>query len=167
MKIREKITFVFNCYDFDESGNVTIDELTLSMKSTLTGLVKLTKDSSCPSEASLEEVSMKAFAHAGKHMEMQISLSEFIAFCEATPEIVEWLVIMMIQGRMQGWRSTKLVASSRSTNTFRLQGNVHTMNENARIIRLNIESDRLCMLSEDLTTSTVRTIVRGEKRRQE
>ena len=48
---------------------------------------------------------------------------------------------------------------------FRLQGDVHTMNENARIIKLNIENDRLCMLSEDLTTSTVRTMVRGEKTR--
>lgn len=50
---------VFNCYDFNESSEITIDELTLSLKSTLTGLCKMTVKNACPTEAELEQVSIK------------------------------------------------------------------------------------------------------------
>ena len=37
MDFDSKIDFVFNCYDFDESGELTVDEMTLSFKSTIIG----------------------------------------------------------------------------------------------------------------------------------
>lgn len=37
----EKMNFVFTCYDFDESGELSLDEMTLSLKSTVTGLCKV------------------------------------------------------------------------------------------------------------------------------
>lgn len=43
----------FECYDFDESGELTIDEMTLSFKSTLTGLCKISGVPP-PDEAELE-----------------------------------------------------------------------------------------------------------------
>ena len=49
MNIDDKIKFMFDCYDFDESGMLTIDEMTLSLKSTITGLAKLA-GVECPSE---------------------------------------------------------------------------------------------------------------------
>ncbi|KAF1785127.1 EF-Hand 1, calcium-binding site [Phytophthora cactorum] len=41
MPIPQKLTFVYNCYDFNETGQLSLDELTLAFKSTLTGLCKL------------------------------------------------------------------------------------------------------------------------------
>ena len=41
MTIRDKLEYVFNCYDFDGSQQLTIDEVTLAMKCTLSGLCKL------------------------------------------------------------------------------------------------------------------------------
>ena len=35
---------LFNIYDFDESGELTIDEITLCLKSTLSGLAKVSND---------------------------------------------------------------------------------------------------------------------------
>ena len=55
MDIDDKILFVFNCYDFDESGELTIDEMTLSMKSTLTGLAKLS-DIKTPKELGITTI---------------------------------------------------------------------------------------------------------------
>ena len=82
MDIEDKILFVFNCYDFDESGilfcrfkfldklliiiiiiplgELTIDEMTLSMKSTLTGLAKIT-DIKTPKELELEAISQSEY----------------------------------------------------------------------------------------------------------
>ena len=48
---------VFNCYDFDGSKELTIDEMTLSMKSTLTGLCKLS-GITCPTETTLELIAI-------------------------------------------------------------------------------------------------------------
>lgn len=82
---------VFNCYDFDESGQITIDELTLAMKSTLTGLCKVSLANPCPSEARLEEVAIQAFQMSKKPMENQVTLQEVLDFCDATPELSGWI----------------------------------------------------------------------------
>ncbi|OQR90411.1 microtubule-associated protein [Thraustotheca clavata] len=91
MTIPQKITFVYNCYDFNESGEITIDELTLSMKSTLTGLCKLSIARPCPTEVMLEEVALQAFQRADKHPDKCITLPEFIKYCETTPEVNGWI----------------------------------------------------------------------------
>ncbi|OQR86640.1 microtubule-associated protein [Achlya hypogyna] len=91
MTVPQKITFVYNCYDFNESGEITIDELTLSMKSTLTGLCKLSVARPCPTEVMLEEIALHAFQRAGKHPDKYITLPEFIKYCETTPEVNGWV----------------------------------------------------------------------------
>ncbi|RHY48235.1 hypothetical protein DYB30_010166 [Aphanomyces astaci] len=91
MTIPQKITFVYNCYDFNESGEITIDELTLAMKSTLTGLCKLSIGRSCPTELVLEEIALFAFRKAGKHPDKCITLPEYIKYCETTPEVNTWV----------------------------------------------------------------------------
>ncbi|KAF0683188.1 Aste57867_24752 [Aphanomyces stellatus] len=104
MTIPQKITFVYNCYDFNESGEITIDELTLAMKSTLTGLCKLCMGRSCPTEIVLEEIALFAFRRAGapllmlysqrplgKHPDKTITLPEYIKYVETTPEVNTWV----------------------------------------------------------------------------
>ena len=53
MSTRDKLEFVLNAYDFDGSQELTIDEVTLAMKSTLTGLCKMSEDA-IPREEVLE-----------------------------------------------------------------------------------------------------------------
>ncbi|KAH9157942.1 hypothetical protein AeRB84_000261 [Aphanomyces euteiches] len=91
MTIAQKITFVYNCYDFNESGEITIDELTLAMKSTLTGLCKLSIGKTCPTELVLEEIALYAFKKAGKHPDKCITLPEYIKYVETTPEVNTWM----------------------------------------------------------------------------
>ncbi|CAM9719268.1 unnamed protein product, partial [Discosporangium mesarthrocarpum] len=60
MGVIDKLEFLFNCYDFDSSCRLTIDEMTLAMKSTVTGLCKLSGDT-CPRDSEIETMSMDAF----------------------------------------------------------------------------------------------------------
>ena len=43
MDIPDKVSYTFGCYDFDESDALTIDEMTLALKSTVTGLCKISQ----------------------------------------------------------------------------------------------------------------------------
>lgn len=52
----QKLDFVFNLYDFDESGEMTVDEMTLALKSTAIGLAKITNEEP-PTEADVEVLS--------------------------------------------------------------------------------------------------------------
>jgi hypothetical protein len=54
----------FRCYDFDESNELTVDEMTLSLKSTLAGLAKLT-GLEPPDDLELEDIAQLASATGG------------------------------------------------------------------------------------------------------
>ena len=90
MSTIETLEFVFNCYDFDGSKELTIDEMTLSMKSTLTGLCKLSGDV-CPTETTLELVAIDAFEKADKTGDNKITLQEFLDYCSESPETRSFL----------------------------------------------------------------------------
>ncbi|KAL4103022.1 hypothetical protein PRIC1_006759 [Phytophthora ramorum] len=92
MPIPQKLTFVYNCYDFNETGQLSLDELTLAFKSTLTGLCKLCVGVSCPTELVLEDLVHHAFQKAQKPgMDDFLSLPEFLRFAETTPELTSWV----------------------------------------------------------------------------
>lgn len=83
---------MYNCYDFNETGQISIDELTLALKSTLTGLCKLTSGVVCPTELVLEEIALHAFHKAQKNgPDDCITLHEFLKFAETTPEMTSWV----------------------------------------------------------------------------
>ena len=52
----QKLEFMFRIYDFDESGELTADEMTLALKSTAIGLAKVTNEEP-PTEADVEVLS--------------------------------------------------------------------------------------------------------------
>jgi Ca2+-binding EF-hand superfamily protein len=90
MSTLETLEFVFNCYDFDGSKELTIDEMTLSMKSTLTGLCKLS-GITCPTETTLELIAIDAFEKADKNGDNKITLQEFLEYCSENPETKSWI----------------------------------------------------------------------------
>ena len=61
----EKMQFVFTCYDFDESGELTLDETTLSLKSTITGLCKISGNP-IPTLADFEAIAKLVFLSCEK-----------------------------------------------------------------------------------------------------
>jgi|Transcript_9124 Ca2+-binding EF-hand superfamily protein len=63
MSARDKLEFVFTCFDFDGAGQLSVDEVTLAFRCALTGLCKLTGEV-CPCEEELEVVAMRAFSSA-------------------------------------------------------------------------------------------------------
>ena len=67
-----------------------IDELTLVLKSSITGLAKLSGIDP-PDEARLERIAQDAFAKNGKHKDHRITKNEFVSYCDSTPEVASWL----------------------------------------------------------------------------
>ena len=61
MSARDKLEFVFTCFDFDGAGQLSVDEITLAFRCTLMGLCKITGEV-CPCEEELEVVAMRAFS---------------------------------------------------------------------------------------------------------
>ena len=90
LEIREKANFCFTCYDFDESGEITIDEMILLLKSCASGLCKLSTRVQLPEEAKLEQLAQEAFRKIGKSDDVKITRDEFVTYCTSTPEIVAW-----------------------------------------------------------------------------
>ncbi|RLN88463.1 hypothetical protein BBJ28_00007707 [Nothophytophthora sp. Chile5] len=83
---------VYNCYDFNETGQLSLDELTLAFKSTLTGLCKLCAGVLCPTELVLEDLAQHAFQRAQKPgVDAFLSLPEFLRFADTTPELTSWV----------------------------------------------------------------------------
>ena len=88
---RDSCADTFRCYDFDESGALTVDEMTLSLKSTLTGCAKLTGIKQPPDTLELEEIAQQAFDRADKNSDNMISYAEYQDYCQTNPEVVSWI----------------------------------------------------------------------------
>lgn len=59
----DTLQFVLSCYDFDSTGHLTIDEVTLAFKSTVSGMCKLEAEGKgvCPRDSEFEAVALDAF----------------------------------------------------------------------------------------------------------
>jgi len=100
MTPEEKIRFIFAMYDFDESGVLTLDEMVLSFRSTLSGLAKLSKIDP-PTETEVETIAVLGFETVrSKQRQTPVgSLPEafgidreaFVTFCLNTPEVMSWV----------------------------------------------------------------------------
>lgn len=71
MGVTDTLEFVLSCYDFDGTGRLTIDEVSLAFKSTVTGMCKLEGAGgaggagpglkACPRDVDFEAAAMNAF----------------------------------------------------------------------------------------------------------
>ncbi|CAM9100029.1 unnamed protein product [Discosporangium mesarthrocarpum] len=87
----EKIRYVFGIYDFDESGVLSIDETILALRSTISGLSKLSGVDP-PLEPEVESLALMAFKNSvDQEEEANIDVDSFTKYCRNTPEIVSWL----------------------------------------------------------------------------
>ena len=81
-------------YDFEETTILSLDEIVLAFRSTLSGLSKLSKIDP-PSEAEIESIIVQAFdSTSADNIENEnqgMEREEFVLFCLNTPEIVSWI----------------------------------------------------------------------------
>jgi len=92
MTVEEKMRYIFGIYDFDESGLLSVDEMTLALRSSISGLTKLSGIDP-PSESEIEQISVSAFEEAptsGSDAGM-ISRDKFVEYAVKTPEISSWI----------------------------------------------------------------------------
>lgn len=80
ISIPEKLSYIFMLYDFDENTMISLDEMTLCLKSTITGLCKIT-NSTPPPDLKMETYTLKAFTENNKERTANISKQQFIDFC--------------------------------------------------------------------------------------
>ena len=85
IRIQEKIDFIYNLYDFNGSGDITIDEMTILLRTLVVGASKMDKKIVPPTTEEIEKLTVKAFAIADKDSDGEISKHEFHAFCKGHP----------------------------------------------------------------------------------
>jgi len=113
MTSEEKIRFLFAMYDFDETGVLTLDEMVLAFRSTLSGACKLCQIDA-PLEAEIENTVGIGFDSAKKAADISASIAGnksgknnsnanaspafegieremFVSFCMTTPDIIAWI----------------------------------------------------------------------------
>jgi microtubule-associated protein-like 6 len=102
----EKIRYIFALYDFDESQVLTLDEMVLAFRSTLSGLSKITRIDP-PTEAEVEAIVVQGFETVKEAMAQGkdgavvdpdpeadyqgIERDQFLDYCLNTPEITCWI----------------------------------------------------------------------------
>jgi hypothetical protein len=95
------VSVIFAMYDFDETSMLTVDEMVLAFRSTLSGLSKLSKIDP-PTEAEIEQIVVQGFdgmkaavGNNNKEFEASeypgIDRDSFVRFCLNTPEILSWI----------------------------------------------------------------------------
>ena len=90
MTPQEKIRYIFGIFDFDESGVLSVDEMILCLRTTISGLCKLSAIDS-PLETDIEHIAIQAFGDVRSIEGSTITRAKFIDFCSSAPEIVSWL----------------------------------------------------------------------------
>jgi Ca2+-binding EF-hand superfamily protein len=91
MSIPEKVDLIYSLYDFNGSGDITLDEMTILLKTLVSGCAKMDKKISPPSTEETERLAVKAFSTADKDMDGEISKHEFDAFCYSHPMCKDFL----------------------------------------------------------------------------
>ncbi|GMH77728.1 hypothetical protein TrST_g7574 [Triparma strigata] len=91
MAIKEKVDFIYSLYDFNGSGDITMDEMTILMRTLVTGCAKMDKKISPPSTEEVERLTVKAFATADKDSDGEITKYEFDEFCFSHPMCKDFL----------------------------------------------------------------------------
>jgi hypothetical protein len=85
---------MFQCYDFDSTRELGVDEVTLSFKSALCGLVKLT-DEHMVAEESLEILVMQSFSEIGSGGSDRLKIDALVEFFLQNPEVRSWMLFFM------------------------------------------------------------------------
>lgn len=91
MPIKDKIDFVYSLYDFNSSGDITIDEMTIMLRTVASGCGKMDNAIKAPEVKEIEAITRWAFVKADKDLDGELAKYEFDAFCINNPTIKTFL----------------------------------------------------------------------------
>lgn len=87
MPVQEKIDFIHSLYDFNGSGDVTVDELTIMLRTVAVGCSKMDAQVIASDVETVSVWSDRAFQALDRSLEEEISKAEFDNFVMTHPEI--------------------------------------------------------------------------------
>ena len=91
LSIIEKLDFVYQLYDFNGSGELGLDELTMLLRTVAVGCGKMDRAIKAPSTREVEELAKWAFRKAGIQSDSLISRGQFDDFCFYNPTVRNFL----------------------------------------------------------------------------
>ena len=95
MSAEEKLLYLFGIYDFEESGELNIDAMTLALRCSMSGLRKLAGIIP-PPDSDIDRIAAGAFEYpreilARREIESKVSKEAFIKYAGTCPEISSWM----------------------------------------------------------------------------
>lgn len=90
MSASEKILFLFKLYDFGECDGLSLDEITLLLKSTAIGLSKIEGVITMPTLSQFEQIALLMLPR-GREDRQRLDKSEFLHYCAKNPIVSSWL----------------------------------------------------------------------------
>ena len=91
MQMEEKVKIIHALYDFNGSGDITMDEMTILMRTLAVGCSKMDARVPEPSTQDIEALTKVAFRKADKDQDGEIGKTEFDVFCGNSPLVKEFL----------------------------------------------------------------------------
>mmetsp|Transcript_35886 Transcript_35886/g.43216 ORF Transcript_35886/g.43216 Transcript_35886/m.43216 type:complete len:2035 (-) Transcript_35886:445-6549(-) len=90
MSKKEKLLFIFKYFDFNNCDSLTVDEVTLAIRSALVGLNKLdVGDDKPPTDDHLETQVIQMWS--GNDISSKITIEIAVNFCTKSPECMSWI----------------------------------------------------------------------------
>jgi hypothetical protein len=91
MTIKDKIDVIHNLYDFNGTGSITVDEMTILLRTVASGGGKMDNGIITPTTREVEELAKWAFRKAEVDIDSEITKSEFDDFCLTNPTVRSFL----------------------------------------------------------------------------
>jgi len=89
--IQEKVDFIHSLYDFNGSGDITVDELIIMLRTIAVGCGKMDEKVIAPTTEVVAFWSQTYFKSLNRDLEDEIAKHEFDLFCVTRPEIANFL----------------------------------------------------------------------------
>lgn len=87
LSLRDKVSMIHQLYDFNGSGDITIDEMTIMFRTLAVACAKMDAKVIAPPVAEVEELAQWAFRKADRDNDGEISRAEFDIFVFTNPQV--------------------------------------------------------------------------------
>lgn len=91
MTTADRVDFIHSLYDFNGSGDLTKDEMTIMLRTCVCGCAKMDQQTEEPPVEDLEAMAERAFAMADKDASGEITRPEFDGYCYSAPRVMNFL----------------------------------------------------------------------------
>jgi WD40 repeat protein len=121
MDMIDKLMFCYSLYDFDHSGELSRDEVSLLLRTAVYGMKKICKIT-VPSPEELETTTALIFLDADRSNDSKLSIYEFQTYCCLHPVVSSWMkyyssLVVSIHRPLEGFDEPDVLNMTFSRNT--------------------------------------------------